>query len=79
MDRDERPDVDRRYEQAVSALTGQGGWPLIGFLTLEGKVFYMNLLELHGQFTGHIRLLLICTSLMVCMEICLKLFEKNQK
>src|SRR5579875_3766754 len=28
VDRDERPDVDRRYQQAVSALTGQGGWPL---------------------------------------------------
>jgi hypothetical protein len=40
VDRDERPDVDRRYQQAVSALTGQGGWPLTGFLTPEGKVFF---------------------------------------
>ena len=40
VDRDERPDVDRRYQQAVSALTGQGGWPLTVFMTPEGKVFF---------------------------------------
>jgi len=40
VDRDERPDVDARYQQAVQALTGQGGWPLTAFLTPEGKVFY---------------------------------------
>jgi len=40
VDRDERPDVDARYQAAVSALTGQGGWPLTAFLTPEGKVFY---------------------------------------
>ncbi len=40
VDRDERPDVDRRYQQAVGALTGQGGWPLTAFMTPEGKVFF---------------------------------------
>ncbi len=40
VDRDERPDIDRRYQNAVSAVSGQGGWPLTGFLTDEGKVFY---------------------------------------
>ena len=40
VDRDERPDIDARYQQAVGALTGQGGWPLTAFLTPEGKVFY---------------------------------------
>ncbi|MBI2871231.1 MAG: thioredoxin domain-containing protein [Candidatus Omnitrophica bacterium] len=40
VDRDERPDVDLRYQKAVSAFTGQGGWPLTAFLTPEGKVFY---------------------------------------
>lgn len=40
VDRDERPDVDARYQQAVGALSGQGGWPLTAFLTPEGKVFY---------------------------------------
>jgi len=28
VDRDERPDVDARYQAAVSAISGQGGWPL---------------------------------------------------
>src|SRR5574337_573492 len=40
VDRDERPDLDARYQHAVGALTGQGGWPLTAFLTPEGKVFY---------------------------------------
>ena len=40
VDRDERPDVDARYQSAVSAISGQGGWPLTGFLTPEGKPFF---------------------------------------
>src|SRR6266571_1616749 len=40
VDRDERPDIDARYQMAVSALTGQGGWPLTAFLTPQGKPFY---------------------------------------
>jgi len=40
VDRDERPDLDARYQHAVGALTGQGGWPLTAFLTPEGKVFF---------------------------------------
>ena len=40
VDRDERPDIDSRYQVAVAALTGQGGWPLTAFLTPEGKPFY---------------------------------------
>src|SRR5947199_2573179 len=40
VDRDERPDIDARYQVAVSALTGQGGWPLTAFLTPDGKPFY---------------------------------------
>jgi uncharacterized protein YyaL (SSP411 family) len=40
VDRDERPDIDSRYQLAVSALSGQGGWPLTAFLTPEGKPFY---------------------------------------
>ena len=39
VDRDERPDVDARYQRAVQALSGQGGWPLTAFLTPEGEVF----------------------------------------
>ncbi|HWZ84003.1 MAG TPA: thioredoxin domain-containing protein [Terriglobales bacterium] len=40
VDRDERPDIDARYQVAVSSLSGQGGWPLTGFLTPDGKPFY---------------------------------------
>ena len=40
VDRDERPDVDARYQRAVQAITGQGGWPLTAFLTPDGEVFY---------------------------------------
>jgi uncharacterized protein YyaL (SSP411 family) len=40
VDRDERPDVDARYQRAVQAFSGQGGWPLTGFLTPQGEVFY---------------------------------------
>jgi uncharacterized protein len=38
VDRDERPDVDTRYQAAVSAISGQGGWPLTAFLTPEGSL-----------------------------------------
>jgi uncharacterized protein len=40
VDRDERPDVDSRYQTAVQAISGQGGWPLTAFLTPEGKPFF---------------------------------------
>lgn len=40
VDRDERPDVDSRYQAAVSAIAGQGGWPLTAFLTPDGKPFF---------------------------------------
>ncbi|MER3456414.1 MAG: thioredoxin domain-containing protein [candidate division GAL15 bacterium] len=40
VDRDERPDVDARYQNAVAALSGQGGWPLTVFLTPDGHAFY---------------------------------------
>ena len=40
VDRDERPDVDTRYQAAISAISGQGGWPLTAFLTPEGKPYF---------------------------------------
>jgi uncharacterized protein YyaL (SSP411 family) len=40
VDRDERPDVDSRYQAAIAALSGQGGWPLTGFLLPDGKPFF---------------------------------------
>jgi uncharacterized protein YyaL (SSP411 family) len=52
VDREERPDVDGLYMDAVVALTGQGGWPLSVFLTPDGRPFwggtYFPPVERHG-------------------------------
>ncbi|MEW6570989.1 MAG: thioredoxin domain-containing protein [Nitrospirota bacterium] len=40
LDRDERPDIDRRYQQAVAAMGSGGGWPLSVFLTPDKKPFF---------------------------------------
>jgi uncharacterized protein len=40
VDREERPDLDSIYMEAVQAMTGQGGWPMSVFLTPEGQPFY---------------------------------------
>jgi len=40
VDRDERPDVDARYQAAVSAISGQGGWPLTAILTPDGRPYF---------------------------------------
>ena len=40
VDREERPDLDEIYMNAVQMLTGRGGWPMTTFLTPDGKPFY---------------------------------------
>jgi uncharacterized protein YyaL (SSP411 family) len=40
VDREERPDVDHIYMEAVQSMTGHGGWPMTVFLTPEGTPFY---------------------------------------
>ena len=40
VDREERPDVDAVYMEAVQALTGQGGWPMTVFVTPDGEPFF---------------------------------------
>src|SRR5439155_1578529 len=40
VDREERPDVDQIYMQAVQSMTGHGGWPMTCFLTPHGEPFY---------------------------------------
>ncbi|HZY27009.1 MAG TPA: thioredoxin domain-containing protein [Jiangellaceae bacterium] len=40
VDREERPDVDAVYMEAVQAMTGRGGWPMTAFLTPDGRPFY---------------------------------------
>ncbi len=40
VDREERPDVDAIYMEAVQAMTGHGGWPMTVFITPDGEPFY---------------------------------------
>jgi len=40
VDREERPDIDAIYMEAVQAMTGSGGWPMSVFLTPDGRPFY---------------------------------------
>ena len=40
VDREERPDIDSVYMDAVQALSGHGGWPLSAFLTPDGSPFF---------------------------------------
>ena len=40
VDREERPDLDAIYMDAIQAMTGHGGWPLTAFLTPDGTPFY---------------------------------------
>ena len=40
VDREERPDVDAVYMEAVQAMTGHGGWPMTVFLDPDGRPFY---------------------------------------
>jgi uncharacterized protein YyaL (SSP411 family) len=42
VDREERPDVDAVYMEAVQAVTGQGGWPMTVFLTPDAEPFYFG-------------------------------------
>ncbi|EQD62261.1 hypothetical protein B1B_07342 [mine drainage metagenome] len=50
VDRDERPEIDRRYQQEVGALTGEGGWPLTAFLDADGAAFFGGtVLPAHGR------------------------------
>src|SRR3989338_455855 len=55
VDREEHPDLDQVYMHAVTALTGQGGWPLTVFLTPELKPFFGGTYfppERRGTMTG---------------------------
>ena len=40
VDREERPDIDAIYMEAVMSLTGSGGWPMSVFLTPDGRPFF---------------------------------------
>ncbi len=53
VDREERPDVDRIYMDAVQAMTGRGGWPMTVFLTPAGKPFYAGTYFPKDDLHGH--------------------------
>ena len=55
VDREERPDVDQIYMQAVQAMSGHGGWPMTVFLTPEGEPFYGGTYSPPGPSTRHCR------------------------
>jgi uncharacterized protein YyaL (SSP411 family) len=60
VDREERPDVDAVYMDAVTAMTGQGGWPMTVFLTPDGEPFYAGTYfppVRHGQMPGFVDVL----------------------
>jgi uncharacterized protein YyaL (SSP411 family) len=52
VDRDERPDVDSRYQAAVQAISGQGGWPLTAFLTPDGHPYFGGTYFPHDERYG---------------------------
>lgn len=53
VDREERPDVDSVYMEAVQAMTGQGGWPMTVFLTPDAKPFFAGTYFPKESFGGH--------------------------
>jgi uncharacterized protein YyaL (SSP411 family) len=60
VDREERPDVDAVYMEAVQAMTGSGGWPLTAFLLPDGKPFFTGTyFPRHGTH-GHPSFLDVC-------------------
>ena len=60
VDREERPDVDAIYMEAVQAMTGRGGWPMTVLLTPDGRPFYGGTYfppQRHGQMPSFVELL----------------------
>ncbi|MCX6005493.1 MAG: thioredoxin domain-containing protein, partial [Chloroflexi bacterium] len=61
VDREERPDIDNVYMEAVQAMTGRGGWPLSVFLTPAGLPYYGGTYfppQTQGSLTGFFDLLM---------------------
>jgi len=53
VDREERPDVDRVYMDAVQAMSGRGGWPMTVFLTPDGEPFFAGTYYPEFDRPGH--------------------------
>ena len=62
VDREERPDVDAIYMDAVQAMTGQGGWPMTVFLTPDGRPFFGGTYFPHGGTPRHAELRRRCAA-----------------
>jgi hypothetical protein len=60
VDREERPDVDEIYMEAVQAMTGQGGWPMTVFLTPDGRPFFGGTYFPHTRQGGMISFPELC-------------------
>ena len=60
VDREERPDVDAVYMDALQAMTGSGGWPLTAFLTTDGEPFYAGTYLPPDSSPGHPSFLQVC-------------------
>lgn len=63
VDRDLRPDIDRRYQRVVLSLSGRGGWPLVAVLTPAGDVVFGGGFYTAGGERGHPGLVDILTEL----------------
>src|SRR3954452_9922415 len=71
VDREERPDVDALYMEAVQAISGQGGWPMTVFLDPEGVPFYGGTYFPPGEGRG-------MPSFRMVMEAVVDAFERQR-
>ena len=68
VDREERPDVDAVYMQAVQAMTGRGGWPMSVWLTPDGRPFYGGTYFPDEDRHGMPSFTRVCDARLRCME-----------
>ncbi|MCL1598351.1 MAG: thioredoxin domain-containing protein [Actinomycetia bacterium] len=64
VDREERPDVDRIYMDAVQAMTGRGGWPMTVFLTPDAKPIFAGTYYPRVAMAGHPSFMDVMTSVL---------------
>jgi uncharacterized protein YyaL (SSP411 family) len=63
VDREERPDVDAVYMEALQAMTGSGGWPLTAFLTPDGEPFFTGTYYPNEPRPGRPSFLQVCRAI----------------
>ena len=72
VDREERPDLDQIYMDAVQLITGRGGWPLTMFLTPDGRPFF-------GGPTIRRRIGRVCPDSRGCWRRCRRRIETRRR